>query len=79
MSKRKQYNREAINTVLEETLSQLGPEKFSHLGVVELEAVIRSHHPNQPLPGRTIFREIIHAFRKSRWPESAPRTRSRLY
>ena len=77
MTRKLVYERGQINAVLEKTLTEIGPEKFSTMGIVELEALIRSRHPNQRLPGRTIFREIMHEFRKARWPDTAPKPKPR--
>ncbi|MGB7578355.1 MAG: hypothetical protein WA905_11225, partial [Pseudolabrys sp.] len=68
--------REEINALLQNTLAEIGPEKFSGMRLVVLEKLIRSRYASQRLPGKTILREIINNFRSARWPETAPRLRS---
>ncbi|MGA7308554.1 MAG: hypothetical protein WBX05_06345 [Pseudolabrys sp.] len=70
------HNREEINALLQNTLAEIGPEKFSGMRLVVLEKLIRSRYASQRLPGKTILREIINSFRSARWPETAPRLRS---
>ncbi|MGA8749747.1 MAG: hypothetical protein WB563_13225 [Pseudolabrys sp.] len=70
------HNREEINALLQNTLAEIGPEKFSGMRLVVLEKLIRSRYASQRLPGKTILREIINNFRSARWPETAPRLRS---
>ncbi|MGC2116883.1 MAG: hypothetical protein WA656_20360 [Pseudolabrys sp.] len=70
------HNREEINALLQNTLAEIGPEKFSGMRLVVLEKLIRSRYAIQRLPGKTILREIINNFRSARWPETAPRLRS---
>ncbi|MGA8921089.1 MAG: hypothetical protein WB540_20340 [Pseudolabrys sp.] len=70
------HNREEINALLQNTLAEIGPEKFSGMRLVVLEKLIRSRYESQRLPGKTILREIINNFRSARWPETAPRLRS---
>ncbi|MFZ2090841.1 MAG: hypothetical protein WAU99_03815 [Pseudolabrys sp.] len=70
------HNREEINALLQNTLAEIGPEKFSGMRLVMLEKLIRSRYASQRLPGKTILREIINNFRSARWPETAPRLRS---
>ena len=70
------HDREEINALLQNTLAEIGPEKFSGMRLVMLEKLIRSRYASQRLPGKTILREIINNFRSARWPETAPRLRS---
>ena len=70
------HNREEINALLQNTLAEIGPEKFSGMRLMVLEKLIRSRYASQRLPGKTILREIINNFRSARWSETAPRLRS---
>ena len=60
------HNREEINALLQNTLAEIGPEKFSGMRLVVLEKLIRSRYASQRLPGNTILREIINNFRSAR-------------
>jgi hypothetical protein len=70
---RSNYNREQISAVLEKTLTEIGPEKFSGMRLLELEKLIRSRNANQRLPGKTLLREAINKFRAARWSHTAPK------
>ena len=70
---RSNYSRAEISAVLERTLAEIGPEKFSGMRLLELEKLVRSRDASQRLPAKTLLREAINKFRTARWPNTAPR------
>jgi hypothetical protein len=69
------YDQKKIEAMLDSTLKELGPQRFSSMKVTELERHLRAAAPDEPLPARTQLRAAIHAFRTTRWPHAAPRRR----
>lgn len=69
----RQYDLQRIHSLLETVLSDIGPERFSAMRIMELEKVIRSYDKGGELPGKTLLREAIHKFRTPRWPTTAPK------
>jgi hypothetical protein len=67
------YDIGKIDSLLERVLAEIGPDCFSHLKLLELERLVRTYDPERKLPGKTVLRAAINRFRKSRWPESAPK------
>jgi hypothetical protein len=70
------YDYSKIEAVLNETLTWLGPDRFSAMKVTELEKVVRERAGTNALPGRSQLRAAIHTFRTKRWPNTEPRRRS---
>jgi hypothetical protein len=66
-------DRNAINTLLERVLSEMGTERFSGMRLLELERVVRASDPTHSLPGKTVLRDAINKFRAERWPATAPK------
>jgi hypothetical protein len=66
------YDQKKIETILNDVLIKIGPDRFSAMKVVALEQYIRASNPTEALPARTQLRAAIHAFRTARWPETAP-------
>jgi hypothetical protein len=62
---------------LEKVLSDIGPERFSTMKLMELEKVVRSYDKGGELPGKTLLRDAIHKFRIPRWPATAPKEATR--
>jgi hypothetical protein len=70
------YDYSKVEAILNETLTWLGPERFSAMKVTELEKAVRGRAKVEALPGRSQLRAAIHSFRTKRWPDTAPRRRS---
>ena len=70
---RSSYSRDELNAMLEQTLAEIGPDKFAGMRLLELEKFIRSRDKSGGLPGKTLLREAINKFRASRWPHTAPK------
>ena len=69
----RQYDMDSIHALLARVLSEIGPERFSAMKLMELERVVRIHYTSHKLPGKTLLREAIHKFRTQRWPSTAPK------
>jgi len=69
------YDYNEVERILNETLTSLGPERFSTMKVTELEKVVRTRAGTMALPGRSQLRDAIHTFRTARWKHAAPKLR----
>lgn len=76
MRRGRHYDKTAINGTLERVLAEIGPERFAAMRLLELETLIRQRDPDHSLPGKTLLREAINAFRSARWPSTAPKRMS---
>lgn len=74
----KKYDMDGIQKFLAQVLSEIGPERFSSLRLMELEKLVRSYDKVRELPGKTLLREAIHKFRTARWPGTAPKKVTRF-
>ena len=69
----RKYSRSEVASLLERVLTEIGPDRFSTLRLMELEKLVRSHDAAKMLPGKTLLREVINQFRVKRWPSTAPK------
>lgn len=67
------YDVDLIDTHVRQVHEKVGDGPFTSLGVMALEALVRTHDPKGQLPGRTLLRERLNAFRVARWPNLAPK------
>ena len=65
------HDRVAISALLEKILTDIGPERFSGMRLMQLEKLVRTYDAG--LPGKTVLREVINTFRTARWPNTAPK------
>ena len=69
------YDKSKIDAALNEILTEIGPERFSGMKLLELEKLVRDRDRTSSLPARTQLREAINVFRAARWPHAAPKRR----
>lgn len=69
------HDRAAIVLLLDRILSEIGAERFSGLRLLELEKVARAY--DRDLPGKTVLREVINAYRTAKWPHTQPKKSTR--
>jgi hypothetical protein len=67
------YDISKIDHLLEKVRGAIGDDRFASLPLMQLEKVIRGHDLNAALPGKTLLRQRIHAYRSARWPNTAPK------
>lgn len=67
------YDVSEIDSLIAEVHAKEGDGAFTSLGLMALEALIRTHDPDKRLPGKTLLRERINAYRSVRWPATAPK------
>lgn len=67
------YDATLIDAHIQRVHGEVGDHPFTSLGIMALEALMRAHDPNDKLPGRTLLRERLNAFRMARWPTLAPK------
>ena len=74
---KRQYNRDEIVAILKAILAEIGETRFSAIGVMEVEKLVRSRNTPSRLPGKTLLRRVINEFRGARWPKRAPKALGR--
>lgn len=67
------YSAAEIDTFIERIHREVGDGPFQCLGLIALEALIRKSDTRNQLPGKTLLRERINAFRSARWPALTPK------
>ena len=65
--------RARVAEILEKVLTDIGPERFSGMKLLDLERTIRTYDLANELPGKTVLRELIHSFRRARWSGTEPK------
>lgn len=66
------YDLARISSLLDQVRADLGDEQFAAMKLLELEKVARAYDPHHELPGKTLLRAQIHAYRAARRPETEP-------
>jgi hypothetical protein len=72
----KTYDLKKIDELLDVIRMEIGDDRFAAMRLMELEKVVRRHDSSHELPGKTLLRERIHAFRAARWPHLKPKAMS---
>jgi hypothetical protein len=76
---RSRYNRAEIDIFLKKALTDIGPQGFSSMKLLELEKCLRQRDTAQMLPAKTVLRAAINSFRAALWPETAPKRLSNRF
>jgi hypothetical protein len=70
---KKYYDVELIDIHIQDVHTQVGDGPFSSLGLMGLEALVRSYDQSGQLPGKTLLRHRLNVYRVARWPSLAPK------
>jgi hypothetical protein len=67
------YSVAEIDGFIAKVHAEAGDHAFMTMRLMELEAFLRKHDKSHTLPGKTLLRERINAYRSARWPATAPK------
>lgn len=70
------YSVSEIDAFIEKVHATEGDGAFQSMRLMELETLLRKHDKTGILPGKTLMRERINAYRSKRWPATAPKKAS---
>ena len=70
---RRSYDTAEINSLLDQMLAEVGPDYMSGMKLLAVEKHMRSSDHRGMLPGKTVLRAAINAYRTARWPACAPK------
>lgn len=70
------YSVSEIDAFIGHVHAKAGDGAFQSMKLMELETLIRKHDSVGMLPGKTLLRERINAYRSARWPATAPKKAS---
>ena len=72
MALRRTFDRTALDAFIARVHVAEGDASFMEQGIVQLEQLVRRHDSTRALPGKTLLRERLNAYRIARWPHLAP-------
>lgn len=70
------YSVSEIDAFIGQVHAKAGDGAFQSMRLMELETLIRKHDTVGMLPGKTLLRERINAYRSTRWPATTPKKAS---
>lgn len=73
------YDNDLIDNQIRVVHDKVGDEPFLNLGLMGLEALVRTYDKSSLLPGKTLLRERLNVYRAERWPALAPKKAARRY
>lgn len=69
----RKYDVASVDAFIAQVHEAVGDAPFRDLGLMALEALVRSHDASRRMPGKTLLRERLNAYRSKRWPQTAPK------
>jgi hypothetical protein len=70
---RRPFDPAKITALLDKVLADIGPERFSQMGLLEAEKFVRGYDKANELPAETGLRAAINSYRAAKWPGCAPK------
>lgn len=67
------YSVDRIDAFIGSVHATVGDQAFQSPSLLALEKLVRAHDTGNDLPGKTLLRERLNAFRSVRWPDLAPK------